>query len=171
MRESKVLRTALYALLILFTSVWVTISFMGWLSRGQQPMEVTVVQPIVEAVPPKTQAFAPTPATPPEQTSLASATSMLHGNSSSFIPPKLVRRVEPQYTADALSRKIEGKIKLSFLVMPTGSVRKIRVLHRLDTGLDRKAIEALSHWHYSPAIQHGRPTTVPLTEEIEFRLP
>jgi TonB family protein len=93
-----------------------------------------------------------------------------HDDSSSVTPPKLVKRVEPQYTADALSRKIEGKVRLSFFVTPNGNVRTIRVIHRLDTGLDREAIEALSHWRYSPALVNGRPTTVQMTEEIDFHL-
>jgi periplasmic protein TonB len=94
-----------------------------------------------------------------------------YNDPSSVTPPKLVRRVEPRYTADALSRKIEGKVRLSFFVTPNGNVRTIRVIHRLETGLDREAIEALSHWRYSPALVDGRPTTVQITEEIDFRLP
>jgi periplasmic protein TonB len=93
------------------------------------------------------------------------------GNSSSITKPKLVKRVEPRYTADALAKRIEGKVSLSFFVMPNGHVRTIRVVHRLDIGLDRAAIDALSHWRYTPAVVNGLPATVEMTEEIEFHLP
>jgi len=85
--------------------------------------------------------------------------------------PKLVKRVAPQYTSDAVSRKIEGTVGLSFFVMPNGYVRTIRVIHPLDPGLDRSAIEAVSHWHYTPALVDGRPATVQITADIDFRLP
>jgi TonB family protein len=91
-------------------------------------------------------------------------------NSSSFVPPRLLRRVEPQYTAEAASRKIQGKVTLRFTVTPNGNVRTIRVVRRLDTGLDRNAIDALAHWRYSPALVNGRPTAVQVTEEIDFHL-
>ena len=138
---------------------------------NQQQIELIVPKFSHEAIPSKKTVKLPitlkqTAQKPPE----AAGTSN-HDDSSSVTPPKLVKRVEPQYTADALSHKIEGKVRLSFFVTPNGNVRTIRVIHRLDTGLDREAIEALSHWRYSPALVNGRPTTVQITEEIDFHLP
>jgi TonB family protein len=137
---------------------------------NQQQIELIVPKFGREAIPAKKTVILPVtsnemPQKPPEPASTSN-----HDDSSSVTPPKLVKRVEPQYTADALSHKIEGKVRLSFFVTPNGNVRTIRVIHRLDTGLDRQAIEALSHWHYSPALVNGHPTTVQMTEEIDFHL-
>ncbi|MBV8808364.1 MAG: TonB family protein [Acidobacteriaceae bacterium] len=60
---------------------------------------------------------------------------------------------------------------MTFTVTPNGNVRSIRVVRHLDTELDRRAIEAIADWHYSPALVDGRPTAVQLTAEIDFRLP
>jgi TonB family protein len=125
-------------------------------SRESIRSEKTVIPPVTS----KQMAQKPSEAAGPSN----------HDDSSSVTPPKLVKRVEPQYTAEALSHRIEGKVRLSFFVTPNGNVRTIRVIHRLDTGLDREAIEALSHWRYSPALVNGHPTTVQMTEEIDFHL-
>jgi periplasmic protein TonB len=146
-----------------------TIAVMDWWNRSRLPMEYVVPGPSTTAIRPEAEPSAPTTLKTPEKKPLRSATPTR--SNTSFIGPKLVKRVEPKYTAYAASRKIEGKVKLSFVVMPNGNVRTIRVIRRLDTGLDRSAIEALSHWRYSPALVDGRPTAVQRTEEIAFHLP
>jgi protein TonB len=108
---------------------------------------------------------------PPDQKAEEPASPSTSSNVASVVSPKLVKRIDPQYTQSALSHKIEGRVGLSFFVTPAGNVRKIRVIRRLDTGLDQEAIKALSHWHYSPALVNGRPIEVRITEEIEFHLP
>jgi len=164
-------RTALFTLLTLATSMCVTITVMDWWDRGRHPVELFVAGTAVATIPTDTAASAGSTQKPVDQKAPASASTFTQRDRSSPVLPTLVKRVKPQYTADAVSRKIEGRVGLSFFVMPNGHVRTIRVIRHLDTGLDRSAIEALSHWRYSPALVNGRPTTVQITTEIEFHLP
>jgi protein TonB len=138
---------------------------------NRQTVELIVPRFDHEAIPAKKAVTPPVTTKVPAEKAPEPARSISSAKSSSVTSPKLVKRVEPRYTRDALSKRIEGKVRLSFFVMPNGHVRTIRVVHRLDTGLDRSAIEALSHWRYTPALVNGRPTTVQIAEEIEFRLP
>lgn len=146
-----------------------TITVLDWWDRGRRhPVELFIAGTPVATIPTETAASAGAAPKPLDQKAPASANRFTQDAS---VPPMLMSRVEPQYTANAISRKIEGKVGLSFFVMPNGHVRTIRVIHHLDTELDRNAIVALSHWRYSPALVNGRPTTVQITAEIEFHLP
>ena len=104
---------------------------------------------------------------PPAQNvpATSSGLSAPHNNApGSFIPPKLVRRVEPVYAGS----KLRGTVRLSLFVTPAGNVRTIKVIRRLDATLDRYAIQAVAQWRYQPALINGRPATVQITEDVAF---
>jgi len=85
--------------------------------------------------------------------------------------PKVIHKVEPEYTKEALDAKIEGEVILSFMIGTDGIPSDIRLLRGLGKGLDEKAIECLKQWRFAPATSHGEPVSAKATVEMNFRLP
>jgi protein TonB len=86
-------------------------------------------------------------------------------------PPKLIHKVEPQYTKEALDAKLEGTVALDAVIGIDGIPSDIEVVRGLGKGLDEKAIEALRQWRFSPGSSHGEPIPVKARIEINFRIP
>lgn len=89
---------------------------------------------------------------------------------SGVAPPQLRRRITPEYTDDALARKIEGKVILEVVILKNGRVGPARVVRSLDAGLDGKAIAAVRQWTFEPGRFRGEPVDVLAEIEVEFRL-
>jgi len=85
-------------------------------------------------------------------------------------PPKVLYKVEPQYTEDAKTAKVSGSVLLSLLVDENGNAQEIQVARSLDEGLDQKAIEAVRQWRFSPATENGKPVPFAVKIEVNFRL-
>src|SRR5438309_836047 len=62
--------------------------------------------------------------------------------------PTLLYRVEPEYTAEARSKGVEGVTTLYAEVTKDGSAANIRVIKSLDPGLDAKAVAAVMQWRF-----------------------
>src|SRR6185436_15419450 len=56
--------------------------------------------------------------------------------------PRLLGRVAPRYTVDALERRIQGAVWLELVVDRAGRPDAFRVVRSLDRGLDEEAIDA-----------------------------
>lgn len=84
--------------------------------------------------------------------------------------PKLIYKVEPEYSEDARKAKHQGTVTLYIVVDETGQPRDLRVVHPLRMGLDEKAIEAVRKWRFKPGYRSGRPVSVQATIEVNFRL-
>jgi TonB family protein len=52
----------------------------------------------------------------------------------------------------------------------SGNVRNVRVSQSLGLGLDEKAIEAVSHWRFRPAVVDGKPVTTEAVVQVNFQL-
>ena len=50
-------------------------------------------------------------------------------------PPRLLREVKPQYTAEAMRAKIQGTVWLEVVVQPDGTVGDVRITKSLDPGV------------------------------------
>ena len=87
------------------------------------------------------------------------------------IPPSLLYRVEPEYSADARAKRLEGVTTLYIEVTGVGHAANIRVIQSLDTGLDAAAIAAVKQWRFRPGTRIGKPVTVAATIEVRFQLP
>ena len=85
--------------------------------------------------------------------------------------PHLTFKVEPKYTKEARSKRIEGSVRLSVEIDPTGKPINIKVLSGLDSGLNEKAIEAVNQWRFAPGMKNGLAVTVPADITVTFRLP
>jgi periplasmic protein TonB len=91
---------------------------------------------------------------------------------SGVLPPRIRRKVDPKYTADAMRAKIQGTVEVSAVVMPDGSVSDVRVVNSLDRsfGLDEEAIKAASQWQFYPGTRLGEPVPVRIRIVLEFHL-
>ena len=85
-------------------------------------------------------------------------------------PPSLVHEVRPDYTDEARRLGIEGEVVLEIVVRRDGSIGDVKVLNGLRGGLDRRAIEAVRQWRFSPSRRYGTPVDVIVEVAVEFKL-
>ena len=83
--------------------------------------------------------------------------------------PRLIHKVEPDYTDPARDAKTEGKVVLAIEVGPDGKAHNIQVIRSLDQGLDQNAIEAVRQWKFVPGMKDGEPVTVRANVEVNYR--
>ncbi len=86
--------------------------------------------------------------------------------------PDLIYEVKPNYTADAMHARVQGKVELDIIVLPDGSVGRVRLVKSLDAlfGLDREAIKAVRQWRFRPGRQFGKAIPVRVGVEVSFTL-
>jgi TonB family protein len=84
--------------------------------------------------------------------------------------PKLVRKVEPDYTRKSRREKTQGTVLLAVVINKNGKPRAVRVERSLTPDLDRQAVRAVSSWRFKPAMRAGRPVSVQAQVEVNFRL-
>jgi len=84
--------------------------------------------------------------------------------------PRIVSKVEPQYSEEAKKSKLQGSILLSVVIDSTGAPTQIAVLRPLGMGLDEAAVAAVSQWKFSPGIKNGTPVPVFSQIEMNFHL-
>mgnify|MGYP001616661672 CR=1 FL=1 len=85
-------------------------------------------------------------------------------------PPRLLREVKPGYTEEARRTGVEGEVVLEIVVRRDGTVGDVRVLQRLGSGLDQKAIDAVRQWRFEAARRLGAPVDVVVKVAVEFKL-
>ena len=105
---------------------------------------------------------------PPSATRTDEAQTM--GMGGARVEAKLLQRMEPQYPPAALTRHIEGSVRLSLSVGIDGKVKVVHVESGNPLFL-RDAVKAAREWIYQPATLNGQriPTEVPAT--VRFTLP
>ena len=89
---------------------------------------------------------------------------------SGITPPALLREVKPDYTEEARRRNLAGEVVLEIVVRNDGTVGDVRVMRGLGAGLDRRAVDAVRQWRFSPARRHGTPVDVMVEVAVEFKL-
>lgn len=89
--------------------------------------------------------------------------------SNAVTPPKLRKKVEPEYTKSARDAHIQGTCLLAIVVDERGIPRDIEVISPLGFGLDEKASEAISAWRFEPGLKDGRAVAVRANIEVNFR--
>lgn len=85
--------------------------------------------------------------------------------------PKLLRKVEPKYSAEAQKLRIQGTVMLEIVVATTGRATEMTVLSPLGFGLDEQARAALAQWKFTPGQKDGRPVPIRATVQVNFRIP
>ena len=88
--------------------------------------------------------------------------------------PMPVRSVQPKYSRDAMTNRIEGVVEIEAVVMPDGRIGQVQVVKSLDAihGLDNEAMAAARQWLFRPGVRKSdsRPVPVIVTIILEFRL-
>jgi TonB family protein len=85
-------------------------------------------------------------------------------------PPTLLHEVKANYTDDARRQGIQGEVTLEIVVRQDGSVGTVRIVHGLNGGLDRMAVDAVRQWRFAPARRHGVPVDVLAEVSVQFKL-
>jgi TonB family protein len=91
---------------------------------------------------------------------------------SGVIGPRLIVETKPAYTADAMRARIQGVVSLEAIVLPDGSVGRVRIIRSLDNtfGLDNEAVMAVKRWRFAPGTLAGRAVPVLVNVELAFTL-
>jgi len=84
-------------------------------------------------------------------------------------PPKLVRRIEPDYPEIARQARVDGIVILEATTDVFGRVTGVRVLRSIPL-LDAAAVNAVRQWVYEPMVINGRPRPVTFTVTVRFVL-
>ncbi|HEY1678637.1 MAG TPA: TonB family protein [Candidatus Sulfotelmatobacter sp.] len=82
----------------------------------------------------------------------------------------LIRKVEPEYPAQALKQKITGSVTLEATVADTGNVRTVSVVSG-PAQLALAAESAVRQWKYRPAVLDGKAVETQKEITIVFKLP
>jgi TonB family protein len=85
-------------------------------------------------------------------------------------PPRPVSFANPEYSAEARRKKIEGVVLVSALVNEEGNPIDLRVERSLGYGLDEKALDCFSQYRFKPAMRDGQPVAQRITIEVSFKL-
>jgi TonB family protein len=85
-------------------------------------------------------------------------------------PPRVIRRVEPQYTDLARANRIQGSVVLEAVITEDGTARIVRIARSLGYGLDESAVTALQQWTFAPGMKDGKPVNVALNIVVNFNL-
>ena len=85
--------------------------------------------------------------------------------------PVLIKEVKPNYTPDAIKRRVEGVVEMECVVLTDGTVRDdIKVTRSLDGELDQQAVIALKQWRFRPGTKDDKPVPVKVNVEMTFTL-
>ena len=86
--------------------------------------------------------------------------------------PRVLRRVDPRYTAEAMRAHVMGVVWLEAVVLPDGTVGDIQITKSLDSvfGLDEEAVKAAKQWRFVPGTRFGEPVAVLVSIELSFNL-
>jgi TonB family protein len=86
--------------------------------------------------------------------------------------PTVTKQVGPQYTSEAMSNRIEGKVGLSAVVLANGKVGDVKVIRSLDSvyGLDEAAVKAMKQWEFKPGTKDGKAVAVRVEIDMAFTL-
>ena len=85
--------------------------------------------------------------------------------------PRLLHKVDPQYSPVARADHIQGTVVLQLVVNEKGRPTDITVISPLGFGLDERAQEAVQTWEFAPGMKDGRPVKILATVEVNFRFP
>ena len=85
-------------------------------------------------------------------------------------PPKVLSKIEPEYTAEARDARIEGTVELSLQIDADGLAQNIQITRSLDGGLDQSAAAAIQQWRFKPGEKNGKPVRVAAKIEVNFHL-
>jgi TonB family protein len=79
-------------------------------------------------------------------------------------PPRLLHKVEPEYSPGARADHIQGTVVLELAIDEQS--RRISVISPLGFGLDERAQSAVETWRFAPGMKDGKPVKILATIEV-----
>ena len=77
---------------------------------------------------------------------------------------------DPKYTDAARKHRAEGTTVMKLVVEENGRPAAVTILRPVGMGLDEEAVRCVSQtWRFRPATQDGKPVTVQINVEMNFR--
>ena len=94
------------------------------------------------------------------------------GGRGGAIAPRVLVKIPPEYTHEAMRAKVQGTAVLEAVVLPDGTVGDVRIVRSLDAvfGLDQQAIRAVKAWRFAPGTRGGQAIPMMVTVELTFTL-
>lgn len=84
-------------------------------------------------------------------------------------PPRLVKRVNPEYPEIARLARVSGEVRVEATTDVFGRVTGVRVVGSIPL-LDQAAVDAVRQWVYEPMVVNGRPRSVSFIATVKFVL-
>jgi TonB family protein len=95
-------------------------------------------------------------------------------------PPRLVYAPDPEFTDEALRKKLGGTVVVSLILDATGKPQDVRVtrslaegvskkLRRAALGLDKSAAKSVQEYRFEPAKYADKPVPFETTVEVNYR--
>lgn len=84
-------------------------------------------------------------------------------------PPRLIHKIEPEYSPEARANHVQGTVILQLVVNEKGRAADISVVSPLGFGLDEQAQAAVAKWEFVPGMKAGAPVKILATVEVNFR--
>jgi protein TonB len=84
--------------------------------------------------------------------------------------PQVLYAPEPEFSEEARKEKVSGNVLVYLQVDANGHPMNVRVLRGIGLGLDQKAIEAVSHYKFKPAMLNGKPVAVEMQVDVNFQI-
>lgn len=78
--------------------------------------------------------------------------------------------VKPEFSQEAKTAKIAGKVTVNLIVDQNGMPTNLRIFRGIGHGLDENAVEAVSKYRFKPAMEHGKPVPVEINIDINFKI-
>jgi protein TonB len=83
---------------------------------------------------------------------------------------KRTRFVAPTYPPQALSRRLEGEVRVRITVDTEGRVADAQVISGIPAGVfDQAAVNAVRKWRFEPVVRDGRPIEASVATTIRFQ--
>jgi TonB family protein len=86
-------------------------------------------------------------------------------------PPRLLHKVEPEYSPLARADQVQGTVVFQLVVNEKGRATDITLLSPLGYGLDERAQAAIETWEFAPGTRGGKPVKILATVDVNFRFP
>ena len=77
---------------------------------------------------------------------------------------------DPEYSESARKSKTMGNVLLAVAINASGTVDAVKVVCKLEPGLDQNAVDAVKQWKFTPATKDGEPVPVQIEVSVGFRL-
>ena len=93
------------------------------------------------------------------------------GNSESFVAPKIISRVQPEYPDWARKQGVHGTAVYRVLIQPSGTVGDVVTMSStIDPKLAITGAQALRRWVFTPVLSNGVPQETWVKISVQYEL-